>query len=174
MTAISMAPFDAAVILILLAATLTPSILLGLNSSWSESGRPVASLGYGWFDSERGLYGVFEDGLKTVGDHPEAVIPVEKFAGRLLQICGARDELWPACPMAEQIKARAEKAGGPTTDLLRYAEAGHGVMGAPVPANDPEMIKFAQLGGTALSNAAPRADSWPKIMAFLRQALAWA
>lgn len=150
----------------------TPSILLGINSSWSENGRPVASLGYGWFDSKRGLYGVFEDGLKTVGDHPEAVIPVEKFAGRLLLICGARDELWPACPMAEQIRRRADSSGGPTTELLRYADAGHGVMGSPLPADDVDMIKFAQLGGTAAANAAARADSWPKIVAFLGQALA--
>jgi hypothetical protein len=33
------------------------------------------------------------------------------------------------------------------------------------------MIRFAQLGGTAQANAAARADSWPKIMSFLGEAL---
>lgn len=59
----------------------TLSILLGLNSSWSEGGREVPSLGYGSYDGERGLYAVFEDGLKTVGEHPDTIIPVERFGG---------------------------------------------------------------------------------------------
>lgn len=150
----------------------TPSILLGLNSSWSEAGREVPSLGYGSYDGKRGLYAVFEDGLKTVGEHPDTIIPVERITGRLLLICGERDTLWPSCMMADQVRARSTKAGRPDTQLLRYADAGHGVMGAPLPATDRDMRKFAQLGGTAEANSAARADSWPKLMAFLRMALA--
>lgn len=149
-----------------------PSILFGLNSSWSEGGREVPSLGYGSYDSKRGLYAVFEDGLKSVGEHPETVIPVERFGGRLLLICGGMDTLWPSCPMAEQVQARAAGAGRPATQLLRYPEAGHGVMGAPLAANEADMRRFAQLGGTAKANAAARADGWPKIMVFLQAALA--
>lgn len=74
--------------------------------------------------------------------------------------------------MADQVRARAVKAGRPVTQLLRYADAGHGVMGAPLPATDRDMRRFAQLGGTAKANTAARADSWPKIMAFLRVAFA--
>ncbi len=144
-----------------------PSILFGLHSSWSEGGKPVASLGYGFFDSARGLYGVFEDGLKERDKHPETIIPVERVTGKILLVCGAKDNLWPACPMAEQIVARAAARGGPTTELLRYAGAGHGVMGAPATASDPDIIKFAKLGGTPQANADARAASWPRIMAFL-------
>lgn len=139
----------------------TLSILFGLNSSWSERGREVPGLSYGSYDNKRGLYAVFEDGLKTVGAHPETVIPVERFGGRLLLICGEKDTLWPSCPTAEQVRARAAGAGLPTTQLLRYLEAGHGVMGAPIAASEADMRRFAQLGGTAKANAAARADgSW--------------
>lgn len=148
-----------------------PSILFGLNSSWSEGGREVPSLGYGSYDSERGLYAVFEDGLKTLPKHPEAVIPIERFGGRLLLICGDRDTLWPSCSMAEQVKARAAGAGRPVTQLLRYPAAGHGVMGAPIAASEADMRRFAEVGGTAQANAAARANGWPKIMAFLQAAL---
>ena len=132
----------------------------------------MPSLDYGSYDGERGLYAVFEDGLKTVGEHPDTIIPVERITGRLLLICGERDTLWPSCVMADQVRARAAKAGRPPTRLLRYAEAGHGVMGAPLPATDPEIRNFAKLGGTAEADAAARADSWPRIVAFLKAAFA--
>lgn len=148
-----------------------PSILLGLHSSWSEGGKPVASLGYGFYDSARGLYGVFEDGLKERDKHPETIIPVERVAGRILLVCGEKGNLWPACPMADQIVARAAARAGPKTELLRYVGAGHGAMGAPAVANDPDIIKFAKLGGTAQANADARAASWPRIMAFLAENL---
>jgi uncharacterized protein len=147
------------------------SIFFGLHSSWSQDGKKVPSLNYGWFDSERGLYSVFEDGLKKVGQRPETVIPVEKYRGKLLLICGARDRLWPSCSMADQIEDRANRMGGPMTKLLRYPEAGHGVMGAPALAADRDMKRFAELGGTAQANAAARADGWPKILAFLGMSL---
>ena len=147
------------------------SILFGINSSWSEDGDTLPSLDYGSFDSERGIYSVFEDGLKNVAENPDAVIPVEQITGAVLLICGERDALWPSCAMAEQIITRAAKAGQPPAKLLRYADAGHGVMGAPLPATDPDIEKFAELGGTAEANAKARADSWPKILAFLRSAL---
>jgi uncharacterized protein len=147
------------------------SIFFGLHSSWSQDGEKIHSLHYGWFDSDRGLYGVFEDGLKKVGQRPETVIPVEKYKGKLMLVCGERDRLWPACPMADQIEKRGKRLRGPETLLLRYPEAGHGVMGAPVPATDRDMKRFAELGGTAEANAAARADSWPKVLSFLNASL---
>lgn len=74
--------------------------------------------------------------------------------------------------MADQIKSRAAKAGRPATLLLRYADAGHGVMGAPGPLTDPDIRNFARLGGTVKAKAAARADSWPRITTFLKMALA--
>lgn len=148
------------------------SIFFGLHSSWSQGGKKVPSLRYGWFDSERGLYGVFEDGLKKVGQRPETAIPIEKYKGKLLLVCGERDRLWPSCLMADQIQDRIKRMRGPATRLLRYPEAGHGVMGAPVSAADRDMKRFAELGGTAEANAAARADSWPKILIFLNSSLA--
>jgi hypothetical protein len=149
----------------------TPSIFLGLHSSWSESGKRVASLGYGSFDPNKGLFEVFDSALDRLAAHPQAIIPVERVKAPVLMICGEKDSLWPSCRMADQVKARAAKSGGPPVTLLRYAEAGHGVMGAPIAATDPDMVKFAKLGGTAEANAAARIDSWAKIMAFLRETL---
>ena len=147
------------------------SILSGLHSSWSEEGREVPSLSYGWYDGDRGLHAVFEDGLKKLDQNPDAIIPVEQFRGRLLLICGAKDNLWPSCLMADQIRARAiRSASGPAPLLLRYENAGHGVMGAPGAATDPDIRGLAQLGGTAEANAAARADSWPTILTFLNTA----
>lgn len=148
-----------------------PSIFLGLHSSWSEGGKRVASLGYGSFDPDKGLFEVFDSALNGLADHPEAVIPVERVKAPVLMICGAKDSLWPACRMADQIKARAAQASGPPVTLLRYAEAGHGAMGAPIAATDRDMVKFAKLGGTADANAAARTDSWAKLSAFLRETL---
>lgn len=146
------------------------SIFLSLHSSWTDGERQIPALEYGSFERDRGMLSVFEGGLKTLAEHPDTVIPVERFAGRLLLVCGERDSLWPSCQMADQIVARAAKAGRPPT-LLRYAEAGHGVMGAPGLATDRDIRAFAKLGGTAKANAAARADSWPKIIAFLKNTL---
>lgn len=73
--------------------------------------------------------------------------------------------------MADQIRARARTAQVKVPILLRYAEAGHGVMGAPKPASDPDIKGFAKLGGTAENNAAARRESWPKVVRFLTDAM---
>lgn len=147
------------------------SYIFGGVSSWSEAGKPLPSLPYGSGDGKRELLPRFVNGLKQLSAHPEAAIPVERFGGKLLLICGERDTLWPACPMARQLVARAAKAPPADTELLVYPEAGHGVMGAPLPASDPALRKWSALGGTAEANAAARADNWPKIVAFLDAAL---
>jgi dienelactone hydrolase len=137
----------------------------GWASSWSVGGEKVPSLPYGHFvGDEKNLLSTFVEGLKKLNEHPDAVIPVERFKGELLLVCGEVDTLWPSCPMTDQIVARAKANGRAEPRVLRYAEAGHGVAGAPDPARLKEMGK---LGGTNVANLAARADSWPKIVAFL-------
>ena len=148
------------------------SFIFGGASSWSHKGEKVASLSYdGMGPKGNEMLPLFANVLKDPGVRRDAEIPVERFGGRLLLVCGAKDNLWPSCPMARQIEERAKAAGKPATQLLEYAEAGHGVMGPPLPADHKRMKAWATLGGTARSNAAARADSWPKIVAFLDGAL---
>lgn len=147
------------------------SYIFGGVSSWSEGGKSVPSLPYGSGDGKQELLPRFVNGLKTLNAHPDAVIPVDRFAGSLLLICGERDMLWPACPMARDIEVRAKRSGRPRVQLLSYPEAGHGVMGAPTAASDPALRRWSVLGGTPEANAAARADGWPRIVAFLDAAL---
>ncbi len=140
------------------------------SSSWSEGGKPVPHLAYKGQPGSDGLMPVFVNGLNALDKNPAAVIPVEKFNGRLLLVCGEAEKLWPSCPMADQIVARAAKEGAAAPAVLRYKDAGHGVMGAPF-ADDKARRYWARLGGTAAGNSAARADSWTKIGAFLRAEL---
>jgi dienelactone hydrolase len=136
------------------------------SSSWSEEAKPLASLPYGFPGEGPGMLSVFNKGLARLNDFPEAIIPVERFKGDLLLVCGEADTLWPACPMSDQIVERAKAKGAPLVNLLRYADAGHGVMGIAAGEDDKAIRMFAQLGGTAKSNNDARQDSWGKILVF--------
>jgi dienelactone hydrolase len=140
------------------------------SSSWSEGGKPLPHLAYKGQPGSDGLMPVFVNGLKALDRNPAAIIPVERFKGKLMLVCGEAEKLWPSCPMTDQIVARAAKAGAPAPVVLRYKDAGHGVMGAPF-ADAATAKKWSKLGGTAEGNAAARIDSWPKIVAFLNAEL---
>ncbi len=137
------------------------------SSSWSEHGKPVPHLAYKGYPDERGLLPVFVNGLKQLDRHPETVIPAEQFAGKLLLICGEKDIVWPSCPMADQIATRVRRDGRGIA-LLRYPDAGHGVMGAPF-TSEKRLDKWSKLGGTRAGNAAARRDSWRAVSDFLRE-----
>ncbi len=142
-----------------------------VGSSWSENGKPLPWLALGKFDFDRvgkeGVIAMYGDGLKTVSQHPETVIPVERTTAPVLLICGEADRLWPSCPMARQIAARAAAAGHPKVTLLAYADAGHAVQGLPRLPSDPKFDELAGMGGSAVGNNRARQDNWPKILAFL-------
>ena len=91
--------------------------------------------------------------------------------GTVLLICGEADTLWPSCPMAEQVKARADAAGGPTVTILSYDHAAHGVFGVPVPKSNPNYGNLDTFGGTDDANNAARMDAWPKVLVHLEAAL---
>lgn len=146
-------------------------MLGSFSSSWSEKGEPVPHLAYKGRPDERGLMAVFENGLKELGRNPAAIIPVEKYNGKLLLVCGEAEKLWPSCPMTDQIVARAAQKGARAPIVLRYKDAGHGVMGAPL-SDTADAKKWSKLGGTVEGNIAARADSWAKIVAFLEAELA--
>lgn len=142
------------------------------EASWSLDGAPYPALPYGAFDYQTGIYSLYANGLKAVGEHEDAVIAVEESEAPMLLICGGSDALWPSCPMAEAIDARAEAAGGPEVTVLAYPEAGHGAGGLPSGNLDPETAdEPLDWGGTRRTNRAAQQDNWPKTVAFLKGAL---
>ncbi|MEA3010305.1 MAG: uncharacterized protein QOJ91_1997 [Sphingomonadales bacterium] len=139
------------------------------DSSWSQGGRPVDHLSFGrwrwWTDMRPALI----EALATLPRHPGAAIPVERISGPVLLVCGESDRLWPSCPMSRQIAVRAKQRGGPAVTLLAYPGAGHGAFGLAFRKADPG---YERLKGESLANNKARAQGWPLVLAFLRQALA--
>jgi uncharacterized protein len=138
-------------------------------SSWSEGGRPIPYLPITTADWSGDIYG---PALASLPRHQNAIIPVERITGAVLLACGEADSLWPSCRMARAVQDRRALAGGLTTELLAYADAGHGGHGPPVAPGTPAAERIASLGGTIGGNIAARDDGWPRTLAFLAAALA--
>jgi len=141
-----------------------------ISSAWSESGKPVPHMPPAPYDPQKGgtMADNFAVRLKGLPEHPEAIIPVEKIAGRVLLVCGEADHVWPSCPMARQIEQRLREHRRPAPILLAYREAGHLAFGLPVPPDDP---RLTTVGGTAEGTNAARSDSWSRVIAFLKATL---
>jgi uncharacterized protein len=131
--------------------------------AWSEAGKPLPSMP----NNEN-----FTAALDKLAERPGVIIPVERIAGRVLLVCGEADTLWPGCPMARQVEARARNHKRPPVTVLAYANAGHLAFGPPLADNDPRVKSLAAMGGTPEGNNAARADGWEKTKQFLRQQLA--
>jgi dienelactone hydrolase len=142
----------------------------GSGSSWSQGGEPLDYVPYGDFDFKAGIRSRYDGGLAQASRHPNAIIPVERARSPILLICGEADALWPSCPMARQVRARATERRGPEVKVLAYSDAGHAVFGTPVPKGGRRRERLGSTGGSQAGNAAAREDAWPKILAFLRQA----
>ncbi len=135
------------------------------DSSWASNGKPLPSLPYSLFRPWRTVGRGYEDGLKNLDQHPDAEIQIEGVKPPVLLVCGEADTLWPSCPMARQLQARAD---GIT--LLAYERAGHSAFGPRLPDGDPD-LSDRWSGGTASANNDARAKSWPLIVDFLRSHL---
>lgn len=104
-------------------------------------------------------------------------IAVERAKGPILLVSGEADAMWPSTPMAELIVHRAAERGlRHRVTHLHYPDAGHTGAGVPDAPGETEVhhpltgVTYA-LGGTRAGNAAARADSWPRVVGFLREAL---
>jgi len=143
---------------------------LKADSSWTLAGRPLPFLPYGPFKL-RVLFGdigaLYREGVERLGQHQDAVIPVEKITAPILVVCGEQDTLWPSCPMARQIKER----GGPRVRILAYDNAGHHCIGPPLQKNSKFFSELGRVGGSNDGNNRARADGWPKILGFVDSAL---
>ena len=135
------------------------------ESSWTSNGKPLTSLPYSLFLPWRKVGRGYEDGLKNLDKHRGAEIAIERVKAPVLLVCGEADTLWPACPMARQLQARADYV-----TLLAYKHAGHSAFGPRLADGDPD-LSDPWSGGTAEANNDARAKSWPLVIDFLRTQL---
>jgi dienelactone hydrolase len=100
-----------------------------------------------------------------------ATIPVEKIEGPVMLISGTDDRLWPSARLSEMAMGRLEAHDRPYRRRhLRYEGAGH--MIAP-PGYEPAAgwTGRFELGGSRRANEFANADSWPRVLNFLDEAL---
>lgn len=124
------------------------------------------------------LAGAFAGALDDPRALGGACIDVEAIAGPVLLITGGDDQLWPAHRLAELTMRRLAARGHRGGDRhLAYPQAGHrvgaiaGLPASPAVAVHPaDGIAYA-LGGSRRADAASGADSWPKVVRFLRRHL---
>ena len=124
------------------------------------------------------LRAAFEPMLADPRLFEHAVIPVENIRGPVLFVSGEDDAMWPSAPLTRIAERRARDRGFPYPVVhLCYRDGGHicaGVPGTPVVTevrNHPLTGGRYSFGGTRAGNARARADSWPRVVAFLRDAL---
>ena len=154
--------------------------------AWTFAGRPLpyapvgaaAKVAVAPSAGPVALRAAFEPILANPALFEQAVIPVEDIRGPVLLVSGEADTMWPATPMTRIAQQRAHDRGFPhTMTHLSYPEGGHicaGVPGTPVVTevrHHPLTGGRYSFGGTRAGNARARADSWPRVVAFLRDAL---
>jgi dienelactone hydrolase len=160
------------------AAAATPA-----RSAWTAGGTPLTFLapaGDGALTPAGAVLELTPLFLKSLEDRAAregAEIAVERIRGPVLLISGEDDRLWPSAVLAEQAVARSLAHGHPhPVTHLRYPAAGHMIGPVGLPATVTTILHPLRgatlaLGGTPAGNAAAAADSWPRVLTFLRDAL---
>lgn len=117
---------------------------------------------------------LFEAILPDRARWSDAEIAVERAKGPILLVSGEDDAMWPSAPMGDLIERRAVAHGfAHAVTHLRYPGAGHAGPGVADARGETEIVHpltgaTYALGGTVDGNATARADSWPKVVDFLR------
>ena len=105
-------------------------------------------------------------------DTASAEIPVERIAGPVLLLSGRDDQIWPSSMMAERLIKRLRQAHRAYRDeSVTYEGAGHWFPLAYVPTRGSRQNMSLEIGGTPEGAAKAQADTWPRILRFLAQAL---
>ena len=119
----------------------------------------------------------FDHLLSNASMVESASIPVENTSGPILLISGADDQIWPSTRMAEQVMKRLKEKGHRFENThLRYEGCGH-MVGLPLQppffgkSKHPITGDEFNLGGGVEANSHAAWDSWPKVVAFLEEAL---
>ncbi len=147
--------------------------LIGGTSTFSDGGEPIPYLPYSNvnFFSGPGPFEIHQQSLLDEDDHPQAQIEIENARSPVLLLCGARDDIWPSCSMAQKLQKRAENAGKEAPTLFDFPEAGHLVLGPP-PSDDlrPDLKTITDLQ-TLEADIAAREEAWPKVIEFLEASM---
>jgi dienelactone hydrolase len=122
------------------------------KSGWSYQGRPVPF--------------THQVSNPRPTDVPSALIPIGRYGGRVLLVCGGADSRWASCPYSRAIASELRARGQPDPELLDFPQAGHGV-GFALPYL-PELDGPGLAGSSPAANPEARASEWPRILAFLR------
>ena len=156
------------------------------SPAWLYRGEPVP-----WFQSKRpsaplpatapkGGIPLTPGFLAGLEDHEaveQALIPVERVNGPILLVSGDDDLMWPSSRYASMIMSRLRHRGHAFADRhLAYPGCGHLVNFPYVPttvgaSKHPITGHVFAYGGTPRGQASAREDSWPKVLAFLHDAL---
>jgi len=142
-----------------------------VGSSWTSGGTPLPYASYDFSKGFTSIFNLYNNSLS--GAPADAEIPVEAIAGPILMISGEADTLWPSSEMARRVETRLRARGFryPVVNIA-YPAAGHAAFGAPVRTDAPGLQGALGVGGTIEGLVAARADGWPRVLAFLRDALA--
>ena len=149
------------------------------RSSWSFEGKSVPFIPQGTDPTYRPPQGFpvrpavnYAYRLRNTEAVRRATIPVERIRGPVLLISAGDDQLWPSSALAESVMRRLKSHRRPFADRhLSYKSAGHLIGKAPLPSG-ATVIAGGRLatGGTPEANARAQADSWPKVLSFLKAA----
>lgn len=146
----------------------------GTRSSFSFRGQALPFMPYKGFveallaGPSANLLKVHQDGRAAHPDREAAArIRIDDYRGALMLVAGERDQLWASGEMARNIVASRRRAGLPTAALV-YPEAGHEVAGTGFDPAGPDGVRG---GGDPEANARAQRDAWPKVVAFLAEAL---
>jgi dienelactone hydrolase len=152
------------------------------RAAWTLRGKPLPFLQYPTQPLERtdprtATAPSMLAALRDVEAVERATIPVERTHGPILFITGQDDPLWPAA-LAEIAVCRLAKQRFPfPVEHLNYPGAGHLIFLPPYgpttirSRRHPVLRRTFHYGGTTAGDAFARADSWPKVLAFLRGSL---
>lgn len=158
----------------------------GPRSPWSFRGEPVPFVGLSGlhsvpemvrmtesiFDgrpiSTRGFY---EHALENETAVAAASIAVEKIEAPMLLVSGTDDRLWPSTRLSEMAIERLRAHDHPfPCEHLRYEGAGHLIS---LPGYEPARSweRRFEMGGSREANEFANADSWTKVLGFLKEHL---
>ena len=144
------------------------------RASWTAYGKDVPTMPFGDWDQADGIISVYRTIMDPArqAEAERGAIPIERGRAEVLLVCGEAETMWPACPMARQVAARSKARSGPPVTVFAYKDAGHFVFGPPIARDHRFYPRLGEYGGSVEGNAAARADSWPRVITFLRRAMA--
>ncbi|WP_233837857.1 acyl-CoA thioester hydrolase/BAAT C-terminal domain-containing protein [Paraburkholderia sp. ZP32-5] len=158
------------------------------SPAWTLGGQRLATV---WDDNRTADWAAFNSTVSPVRQAPSFVsalrdtdaversrIRVENITGPVLLLSGTDDGFWPSSTMADGIVERMHAARHPyPVAHLKYEGAGHSIHFPFVPTTrivKPHAVAKVDLsaGGTPEANARANEESWPKVVEFLRAAVA--